>query len=88
MAHSTPSVRSKAGVANRRDPASRERLRARVRAEFTEMPGLTLTLAQAVRLFGLREDVCVRVFGELGAEGFIVGSPTRQYCRRVTSRWH
>jgi hypothetical protein len=30
----------------------------RVLAEFEEMPGLTLTVPQACRLFGLRRDVC------------------------------
>lgn len=31
---------------------------ARVRAEFDEMPGMTLTVPQASRLFGLEEDIC------------------------------
>jgi hypothetical protein len=30
---------------------------ARVRAEFEEMPGMTLTLPQAERLFGLDQDL-------------------------------
>ncbi len=30
----------------------------RVLAEFEEMPGMTLNLRQASRLFGLSEDVC------------------------------
>ena len=30
----------------------------RVRAEFEEMPGMTLTVTQASRLFGLDEEVC------------------------------
>jgi hypothetical protein len=29
------------------------------------MPGLTLTVEQAARLFGLQADVCRRVLGEL-----------------------
>jgi hypothetical protein len=29
------------------------------------MPGLCLTAAQAQRLFGLREDICLRVFKTL-----------------------
>ena len=33
----------------------------RVRAEFEEMPGLTLTVPQASRLFGLDQDVCRRI---------------------------
>jgi hypothetical protein len=49
----------------RRNAASRHALRRRVHAEFFEMPGLTLTVEQAARLFGLPADVCRRVFGEL-----------------------
>lgn len=30
----------------------------RVLAEFDEMPGLTLTVNQAARLFGIDQDVC------------------------------
>jgi hypothetical protein len=40
-------------------------LQARVSAEFREMPGLTLTIAQAARLFSIEEDCCVRVLGAL-----------------------
>ena len=29
------------------------------------MPGLRLTAAQAQRLFGLRDDICMRVFSPL-----------------------
>ena len=37
----------------------------RVRAEFEEMPGLTLTVIQASRLFGLEEPECQRVVDRL-----------------------
>lgn len=37
----------------------------RVRAEFLEMPGLRLTFAQAMRLWGLDEDDCQRVIDAL-----------------------
>jgi DNA-binding IclR family transcriptional regulator len=36
-----------------------------VHGEFLEMPGLTLSIAQAARLFSLPPAVCARVFGEL-----------------------
>ena len=49
----------------RRDHASRAAVVRRVRAEYQEMPGLRLTLAQAQRLFGIRDDVCVRVLNTL-----------------------
>ena len=38
-----------------------ERLAARVRAEFLEMPGMHLTLPQAQRLWGLDAETCERV---------------------------
>ena len=37
----------------------------RVRAEFVEMPGLTLTVRQASRLFGLEHEVCRQVVDRL-----------------------
>ena len=37
----------------------------RVRAEFLEMPGLRLTFAQAMRLWGLSENDCQRVIDAL-----------------------
>ena len=49
----------------RRNLTSREELLSRIGVEYHDMPGLRLTLAQAQRLFGLREDICVRVLNEL-----------------------
>jgi hypothetical protein len=43
----------------------------RVSAEFIEMPGLRLTFAQAMRLWGLPPAVCRRVVDELVASGFL-----------------
>jgi hypothetical protein len=40
-------------------------LQARIRAEFSEMPGLKLTLPQAARLFHLEKNRCERVLGAL-----------------------
>ena len=56
-----PSHRS----SERREPASRDELLARVRAEFEELPSLRLTRGQAQRLFGLRADICDRVLATL-----------------------
>ena len=50
---------------DRRDLRSRTALVQRIEAEFREMPGLCITLGQASRLFGLSEDVCQRVLGQL-----------------------
>jgi hypothetical protein len=49
----------------RRNLTSRQALLHRITAEYDEMRGLRLTEAQAQRLFGLREDICLRVFNAL-----------------------
>ena len=43
----------------------------RVRAEFHEMPGLCLTVRQAVRLLALDSGTCRRVLDQLAHEGFL-----------------
>ena len=48
----------------RRDVAKREALSRRVLSEFTEMPGLVLTLEQAARLFGIGFEACGRILRE------------------------
>lgn len=56
-------------------------LRTRVRAEFREMPGMKITLAQAVRLFSIESSRCERVLGalvemgELSTDGTAFSSP-------------
>lgn len=49
---------------------------ARVRAEFMEMPGLTLTLPQAVRLWALDTAMCTAVLSALVEARFL----TRTRC--------
>ena len=44
---------------------------ARVWAEFREMPGLNLTLAQAARLFSLDSARCARVLDALVVSGVL-----------------
>ncbi len=56
----------------------RKRLVERVRAEYRDMPGLSLSLAQAARLLGLDRSSCGDVFHALVHEGFL----------RETSRGH
>jgi hypothetical protein len=46
-------------------------LRARVQAEFAEMPGLVLSLDQAAKLFGIDAVSCEEVLSELVADGFL-----------------
>jgi hypothetical protein len=43
----------------------------RIRAEYAEMPGLALTLAQAVRLFGIESDTCRGILGTLVTAGYL-----------------
>lgn len=43
----------------------------RVREEFREMPGLRLTPAQAVRLWGLEKETCRQVIDLLVAGAFL-----------------
>jgi hypothetical protein len=53
----------------------------RVRAEFVEMPGLELTLPQAVRLWGLGVDDCRHVLDLLADAGFLKWTPRRTVVR-------
>jgi hypothetical protein len=55
----------------RRNSETRARLRARVRSEFNEMPGLNLTVEQAGRLLALDCGVCGRVLDELVRDGYL-----------------
>ena len=43
----------------------------RVRAEFEEMPGMTLTMPQASRLFGLEHEVCRRIVDRLVTTAYL-----------------
>jgi hypothetical protein len=53
----------------------------RVRGEFREMPGLTLTLAQAVRLWSLDAATCADVLSQLVDSGFLCRRADGTYCR-------
>ena len=53
----------------------------RLRAEFTEMPGLSLTVAQAERLCGLTNDACQWALDALVAEGVLRKSASGCYVR-------
>jgi len=46
-------------------------LRGLVLAEYHEMPGLTLTLPQAMRLFGACQISCQQTLDQLVAEGLL-----------------
>jgi hypothetical protein len=55
-------------------------LQVRVSAEFREMPGLTLTLAQAARLFSIDAVRCERVLGALVDRG-VLATDGRAFAR-------
>lgn len=60
-------------VAPSRDDGGRDdrEVCARVQAEFVEMPGLRLTLPQAVRLFSIEPGQCERVLATLVLAGHL-----------------
>jgi hypothetical protein len=59
----------------------------RIEAEFREMPGLTLTLPQAARLFSLDLDRCERVLDAL-VHGGLLRTDGRSFARAdVGRRW-
>ena len=53
----------------------------RVRMEFLEMPGLRLTFAQAMRLWGLNEEDCQRVLETLISACFLQRTSTGEVVR-------
>ena len=53
----------------------------RVRSEFREMPGLTLTPAQAGRLWSLDALTCARVLSQLVDAGFLCKKSDGAFCR-------
>ena len=56
----------------------------RIRAEYREMPGLCLTLAQAARLWGLTPGACSEVLQALVAEGVLTCTREVRYVAAVT----
>jgi hypothetical protein len=62
------------------------RLRARIRAEYREMPGLSITAPQAARLWGLDARRSQHLLTSLVAEGFLVRDARGRYGRRSSSR--
>lgn len=47
----------------------------RIRAEFEEMPGLRLTVPQAMKLWGLEREECERVVEALLQSAFLQLTP-------------
>lgn len=57
----------------------------RIRAEFEEMPGLSLTSAQASKLFGISPDVCASILSHLIEEGVLRLKRDGRYARGSSS---
>lgn len=57
------------------------RIRERIRAEYDESPGLSLTEPQARRLWGLDPDTCATVLKELVDEHYLHLTATDMYVR-------
>ena len=56
-------------------------------SEFTEMPGMRLTFAQARRLWNLSSEECARVLDDLIAAGRLVRDEGGRYCRWCEPGW-
>jgi hypothetical protein len=57
----------------------------RIRAEYLEMPGLTLTSAQAQRLWGLDAQTCLQFLELLTSERFLDRRANGTYARLTDS---
>jgi hypothetical protein len=62
----------------RRAPAD-QKLVERVRREFSDMRGLSPTMAQATRLFHLAHEECFEIFRQLLQEEFLVRGADDRY---------
>lgn len=51
--------------------AGEQELTRRIRAEYVEMPGLSLTLSQGQRLWAIDRRTCESIFSALIARGFL-----------------
>jgi hypothetical protein len=58
-----------------------EKWLARIRGEYLEMPGLSLTAAQAQRLWGLDGEACGRLLDSLLESGFLRRTTVGEYVR-------
>lgn len=63
-----------------------EALVGRIRAEYAEMPGLNLTLAQAARLWNIDRRCTSAVLSRLLREGFLVRTSRGVYRREACPR--
>jgi len=69
--------------ADRRDMVARDALLSRIQGEFHDMPGLSLTVPQAARLFALRADIASRILDRLDDERVLRHKSNGQFALRV-----
>jgi hypothetical protein len=67
----------------RRTGEHHDRLIGRIRSEFHEMPGLTLTPAQAARLWSLDRATSTRILEDLASAGFLCRTRRGAYLRAM-----
>jgi hypothetical protein len=58
----------------------------RLRNEFLEMPGLTISVPQVARILGLRPDHAAAILETLASERFLTRTPTGSYRRACASQ--
>jgi hypothetical protein len=56
----------------------------RVRSEFLDLPGLTLSVPQVARMLGLRSEHATAILEMLVSEQFLAGTPNGSYHRAMT----
>ena len=62
-------------------PVSMSSVAARIRAEYVEMPGLALTVAQAARFWSLNPSALEQLFSILVDDGFLLRDKNGAYRR-------
>jgi DNA-binding IclR family transcriptional regulator len=68
------------------DTPALESLVARVRGEYSEMPGLRVTFAQACRLWQVDMSTCDMLLDQLVREGFLRKTDSGFYIAAATAR--
>jgi DNA-binding IclR family transcriptional regulator len=58
----------------------------RLRNEFLEMPGLTISVPQVARILGLRAEHAAAILETLASERFLTQTPTGSYQRACASQ--
>ena len=68
--------------------SSNDRILERIRAEYVEMPGMSLRLEQLARLCGIEASICKRVLDTLIETEFLHLKADGEYARRTPEASH